>query len=171
MGKLSYLSPLKRAYMRGLSLLPLLLLCVQPKHPSADAFAFIDPTGTYILKGNVKKNNITGHFGELRVHLLDSGTVALSFYLSSGYPDYFTATILDTFPYEENSIHIQPGRDSTCFLILTFSQGSVDLMKVYKNPATGCGFAPGVIVPATLRKTSSDIPVILDFSTRGRFGP
>jgi len=152
--------------MRGLSLLLLLLPWAPPKAPG-----FIDPTGTYILKGNVKKNNITGHFGELRVRLLDSETVAFCFYLSSGYPDYSTATILDTLHYEQNSIRLQPNRDSTCSLVLTFSQSSVDLMKVYKNPATGCGFTPGVIVPATLRKTSSEIPVILDFSTRERLGP
>jgi hypothetical protein len=164
--------------MRGLSLLPFLFMCVQSYHtptparlPSAEALTFINPTGTYTLKGGVKKNNITGHFGELRVRLLDSQTVAFCFYLNSGYPDYAAAAILDTLRYEDNSIHYRPGRDSTCFLILTFSARSVEMMKVYSDPATGCGFAPGIIVPATLQKTSSEIPVIQDLSTRERLTP
>ncbi|HEV2478265.1 MAG TPA: hypothetical protein VGS79_01320 [Puia sp.] len=156
--------------MKALSLLPFLLLCVHSRVPLNHVSNFINPTGTYILKGNVKKNNITGHYGELRVSLLDSQTVALCFYLSSGYPDYSAASMLDTLHYEDNCIHLQPGRDSTCTLVLTFSNRSVDLMKIYKDPATGCGFAPGVIVPATLNKISSEVPVIQDFSTRGRSG-
>jgi hypothetical protein len=79
--------------------------------------------------------------------------------------------MLDTLRYEDNSIHYRPGRDSTCSLILTFSASSVELMKVFRDTATGCGFARGIIVPATLRKTSDEIPVIQDLSTRGRFGP
>lgn len=165
--------------MRSLSLLPFLLLCVQPHQlitltlqPPDEAPAFINPTGTYILKGDVKKNNITGHFGELRVRLLDSQTVAFCFYLSSGYPDYAAATMLDTLHYDkDNSIRYQPKRDSTCSLVLIFSVRSVELMKVYTDPGTSCGFAPGIIVPATLQKISAEIPVIQDFSTRGHFGP
>jgi hypothetical protein len=155
--------------MRALSLLPFLLLCMQAHVPTKDALTFVDPTGTYILKGNVKKNNITGHFGELRVHMLDSQTVAFCFYLSSGYPDYSAATMLDTLYYEDNSIHLQPKHDSTCSLVLTFTAHSADLMKVYRDPASSCGFAPGVIIPATLHKISSEVPVIQDFSIRGPF--
>jgi len=137
---------------------------------SIHAPTFINPTGTYILKGAVKKNNITGHFGELRVNMLDSQTVVFCFYLSSGYPDYSVASMMDTLRYEDNCIHLQPKRDSTCSLVLTFAYRSVDLMTIYKDPATSCGFAPGVIVPATLYKISSEVPVIQDFSTRGRSG-
>lgn len=165
--------------MRSLSLLPFLLFCVSSHHlviptspPPDEALTFINPTGTYILKGDVKKNNITGHFGELRVRLLDSQTVAFCFYLSNGYPDYAAAAMLDTLHYEEdNSIHYRPKRDSTCSLILMFSSRSVELMTIFTDPATSCGFARGIIVPATLQKTSAEIPVIQDLSTRGRFGP
>lgn len=157
--------------MKALSLLSFLLFCIQPKHPSADAPNFIDPTGTYTLKGNVKNNNITGHFGELRVHLLDSQTVAFCFYLSSGYPNYAAATILDTLEYNNNLIKFRPKGDSSCSLILMFSARSVELMKVYHDPSTGCGFTPGIIVPVTLHKTSSEVPVIQDFATGGRFAP
>jgi len=156
--------------MRALSPLPFLLLCVHSHVPPIHVSTFINPTGTYILKGNVKKNNITGHFGELRVNMLDSQTVAFCFYLSTGYPDYSVASMMDTLHYEDNCIHLQPKRDSTCALVLTFAARSVDLMTIYKDPATSCGFAPGVIVPATLNKISSEVPMIQDFSTRGRSG-
>ena len=73
--------------MKALSLLPFLLFCLPTKHSPADVLSFINPTGTYILKGDVKNNNIISHFGELRVHLLDSNTLAFCFYLSNGYPD------------------------------------------------------------------------------------
>ena len=131
---------------------------------------FINPTGTYILKGDVKKNKITGHSVELRVQLLGSQTVVFCFYLTSGYPDYAAATMLDTLQYEQNCMRFRPRRDSTCSLILTFSIHSVELMKVFSDPATSCGFAPGIIVPATLQKISTETPVIQDFSTRGQLG-
>lgn len=156
--------------MRALSPLPFLLLCMQSHVSRNHLYPFINPTGTYILKGTVKKNNITGHFGELRVNLLDSQTVAFCFYLSSGYPDYSTASMMDTLHYEDNRIHLQPNRDSTCSLVLTFGDRSVDLMTIYTDPGTSCGFAPGVIAPATLNKISSAVPVIQDFSTRRRSG-
>lgn len=157
--------------MRALSLFIFFFPCAWPAHVlPREALAFIDPTGTYILKGNVRKNNITGHFGELRVRLLDSETVAFCFYLSSGYPDYKAAAILDTLQYEENSFHYQPKIDSTCSLVLTFSIRSVELMTVFSDPGSGCGFAPGVIVPATLEKISSETPVIQDLSARSPLG-
>lgn len=156
--------------MRVLSPLPFLLLCMHSHVSRNHLLPFVNPTGTYILKGNVKKNNITGHFGELRVNLLDSQTVAFCFYLSSGYPDYSAASMMDTLHYENNCIHLQSKRDSTCSLVLTFGDRSVDLMTIYTDPGTSCGFAPGVIAPATLNKISSAVPMIQDFSTRGRPG-
>lgn len=132
---------------------------------------FINPTGTYILKGEIKKNNIIGPYGELRVRLLDSQTVAFCFYLSRGYPDYTAAAIIDTLKYEDNAIHYQPKLDSACFLVLTFGARSVELMKVYSDSHSGCGFTPGVIVPVTFDKTSSEVPVIQDLSTRNRSEP
>jgi hypothetical protein len=160
--------------MRGLSLLSFFFLCTWPSgRPPDKALTFIDPTGTYILKGKVRQNNITGHFGELRVQLLDSQTVAFCFYLSSGYPDYAAAAILDTLPYDgdDNSIHYRPKTDSTCSLVLIFKPRSVELMKIFSDPGSGCGFAPNVIAPVTLPKISSEVPVIQDLSSRSRYGP
>ena len=170
MGKLFSDHRQNKRVMRILSLFIFFFPCAWRADVPHEAFPFIDPTGTYILKGDVKKNNITGHFGELRVRLLDSETVAFCLYLSSGYPDYKAATILDTLRYEENCIHYQPKVDSTCFLVLTFTARSVELMKVLSDPGSGCGFAKGVIVPATLDKISSETPVIQDLSARSPLG-
>lgn len=78
--------------------------------------------------------------------------------------------MLDTLHYQDNRIQLQPTRDGSCSIILTFNERSVEVMKIYRDPTTGCGFAPGVIVPATLHKTSSDIPMIQDLSGHGRSG-
>lgn len=152
--------------MKSIFLLPLLVL--HAPQALVSALPFINPTGTYLLKGEIKKNNITGHFGEIRVHLLDSQTVAFCLYISNGYPDYTSAAILDTLQYEENAVHYRPAHDSTCSLILTFSFRSVDIMKVTTDPYSGCGFKPGIDIPATFQKISSEIPVIQDLSQRGR---
>lgn len=156
--------------MRSLFLLPFLALYAQP-NASVDALAFINPTGTYLLKGEIKRNNITGHFGEMRVRLLDSQTVAFCLYISDGYPNYASAAIMDTLQYEENTIHYRPRRDTTCSLVLTFNLRSVDIMRVITDPHSGCGFTPGILVAATFQKISSEDPVIQDLSQRGRQAP
>jgi hypothetical protein len=131
---------------------------------------FIDPTGTYVLRGDVKKNNITGHYGEIRVRLLNKKTAAFCFYISNGYPNFLSGAFLDTVGYEDNRFLFQPAKDSGCALILTFSLQDVDIMEVLYDPRSGCGLAPGVMEAATFRKVSSEVPVIQDLSKRGQPG-
>jgi hypothetical protein len=156
--------------MRSLFLLSLLLLGASPRR-SHDLQFSIDPTGTYILKGIIKKNNITGHFGEMRVRLLDQQTAAFCFYINNGYPDYASAAIEDTLRYNDDKILYKPGRDSTCSLIFFFALRKVDLMEIYSDPHSGCGFASGVLAPLSFDKVSSEIPVIQDLSNRGQASP
>ena len=148
----------------------LMLLCfVHPPFPKEEP-SFIDPTGTYILRGDIKNNNIVGHYGEMRVRLLDRRTAAFCFYINNGYPNFASGAALDTLIYDDNRLQFRPARDSGCFLVLTFSLKSVEIMEVYGNPRSGCGFAPGVMDAATFRKISSEIPVIQDLSGRGQPG-
>ena len=151
------------------SLFLLLLCCVHFPLPE-DEPSFIDPTGTYVLLGDVKRNNITGHHGEIRVRLLDKKTAAFCFYISNGYPNFGSGAFMDTVAYEENSLLFRPAQDTGCSLVLTFSMRDVEIMEVYSDPRSGCGLAPGVMAPATFHKVSSDIPVIQDLSERGRPG-
>ncbi len=139
-------------------------------HFAHEVPAFIDPTGTYILKGDIKKNNIKGHFGELRVRLLDSQTVAFCFYINDGYPDYASGAMVDTLKYVDNRIIYKPAGDSGCSLFLYFHLNNVELMEVYSDPHSGCGFAPGVLTPAVFVKKSAEIPVIQDLSRREQAG-
>lgn len=128
---------------------------------------FINPTGTYLLKGEVKNSKIVGHYGELRVRLLDTNRIALSYYVNKGYPNYEFGSIMDTLHYEENRAVFKPGNDSSCALYFAFDLRSVEVIKSESNPQSACGFGPGVITPAVLTKTSSDVPVIQDLSRHG----
>jgi len=130
---------------------------------------FINPTGTYILKGEIKNTKIIGHYGELRVRLLDSSSVALCFYLNNGYPGYESGSLVDTLPYEGNRAIYNPANDSSCVIYFVFDPGSAAITKALTDPHSGCGFRPGVIIPAVFEKTSTDIPVIQDLSLHGSF--
>jgi hypothetical protein len=131
--------------------------------------AFINPTGTYILKGEIKNSKIISHYGELRARLLDSSTVALCFYLNKGYPGYESGSLVDTLPYEDNRAIYNPAGDSSCVIYFVFDPRSAAITKALTDPHSGCGFRPGIIIPAVFEKTSEDIPVIQDLSLHGSF--
>jgi hypothetical protein len=128
---------------------------------------FINPTGTYLLKGEVKESRIVGHSGELRVRMLDTNTVALCFYINKGYPGYESGALMDTLHYEDNRTVYHPSNDSSCDIYFAFEAQSVEVFQVYTDPHSGCGFGPGVIIPAIFGKTSSEAPVIQDLSIHG----
>lgn len=145
--------------MKSLFLLLLLSTTLPGISPS-----YIDPTGTYVLKGEVKKNRIVGHYGELRVRLLDPGTAAFCFYLNTGYPKYASIALIDTLKYEENRMLYRIQKDSSCSLILNFNAHDVELMEVYRNPENLSGCWSDVLIPATFDKKSSEVPIIQDLS-------
>lgn len=129
--------------------------------------SFLNPTGTYRLKGVVKNNKVTGHSGELRVRLLDEHTVALCFYINAGYPAYQSGSMIDTLSYQDNVVIYQPSKDTTCAVHFYFAPQKVELLQVMSDPHSGCGFDPGVFVPVAFPKISSDIPVIQSLAGRG----
>lgn len=150
--------------MKSLFCVPLLVLIgfVPGKTPP-----FLNPTGTYILKGAVKNNRVTGHSGELRVRLLDEHTVALCFYMNAGYPGYKSGSLIDTLGYEDNTVLYQSPQDTTCGVYFYFGVQKVKIFEVMSDPNSGCGFAPGVFIPVTIPKVSSEIPVIQNLAGRG----
>jgi hypothetical protein len=129
--------------------------------------AFINPTGTYLLKGEVKNSKIVGHSGELRVQLLDTNTIALSFYLNRGYPGYESGAFMDTLYYDDNRAVFGPANDSSCSIYFQFGERSVEVYQAMTDPHSSCGFRPGVIIPAVFGKTSDEAPVIQDLSLHG----
>ena len=150
--------------MKRFFLLPLMVL--SGFVPGKTHF-FLDPTGTYILKGAVKSNRVTGHSGELRVRLLDDRTVALCFYINAGYPGYQSGSLIDTLGYDNNTAIYQPALDTACAIYFYFGIQKVEISKVMSDPHSGCGFAPEVLIPVTIPKVSSEIPVIQNLGGRG----
>lgn len=157
--------------MKRLFIIPALLLCqgllcggVVPKHRVPD---FIDPTGTYTLTGTVKRNHVVGHSGEVRVQLLDSERVAISFYMNKGYPNYESGSLIDTLKYNEDMARYTPSCDSDCTIIFWFSEKEMELRGLYSNPRTSCGMATGVMTAAIFEKTSWARPIIQDLSAHG----
>ena len=122
---------------------------------------FIDPTGTYTLTGVVKKNRILTHSGEIRVVLLSSEKIALSFYINAGYPDYASGSLLDTLNYNENVASYSPSNDSSCSVIFRFTGKAVEILQLYSNPHSGCGFPKGVLTSTIFEKTSEDRPILV----------
>ena len=128
---------------------------------------FINPTGTYILKGEIKNSQIVGHYGELRVRLLDTGKIALAYYVNKGFPNYEYGAFMDTLRYLDNRAVFKPANDTACDIYFAFGERSVEVFEALTDPHSGCGFRPGVMIPAVLGKTSSDVPVIQDLSLHG----
>jgi hypothetical protein len=153
--------------MVRLFIFPALLFC-QGLLCSGVAPDFIDPTGTYTLTGTVKKHHLIGHSGELRVVMLDSGRIAISFYLNKGYPNYESGSFMDTLIYDENVARYHPACDTTCTIIFHFFDKTVELLGLYSNPHSSCGFATGVMTAAIFEKTSWEKPVIQDLSAHGK---
>jgi len=125
---------------------------------------FVNPTGTYTLKGEVRDNKVVSHSGEIRVKLLHPQLVTLCFFIDKGYPGYESGAFLDTLRYDDNAA-VYMSRDSNCILRFFFKSNGVELIHIFTQNASDCGFAPGVLTGAFFRKTSSGIPVIQDLSS------
>jgi hypothetical protein len=124
---------------------------------------FINPTGTYILKGEVRDNKVVSHSGEIRVKLLQPELLTICFFIDKGYPGYESGSFLDTLRYEENAA-VYATHDSGCMLRFYFKPNGVELIHIFSQNGGDCGFAPGVLTGAFFRKTSSGVPVIQNMS-------
>ena len=132
-----------------------------------EASAFIDPTGTYILKGDVKKNHILNHSRKIRVKLIDPHRVAMSFYINKGYPGYESGSFIDTLVYDENMARYSPASDPDCSILFAFGPTSAEIQQVYSNPNCNCGFGKGILISTFFQKASEEEPVIEDLSVHG----
>jgi len=146
-----------------MKLLLFLSLLVPGLLPADLRQTFVDPTGTYTLKGDVRDNKVVSHSGEIRVKLLHPQLVTLCFFIDKGYPGYESGAFLDTLRYDDNAA-VFMARDSNCMLRFFFKPNGVELIHIFTQGASDCGFPPGVLTGAFFRKTSSGIPVIQDLS-------
>jgi hypothetical protein len=126
---------------------------------------FIDPTGTYILKGETKRGRIVSHSGEVRIKLLDEHKVGICFFISKGYPGYETGSFVDSLEYDNNRILYKP-EGSGCTVAFWVDEMSLSTEQYFTDPRSACGFPAGVMVSASFEKKSADVPVIQDLSAR-----
>lgn len=124
----------------------------------------INPTGTYVLKGEKYRHEIRGHYGEIRVKLITDSLVAVAMYSNSGYPGYASASFTDTILYTDNKAIYYSKADPSCRMIFEFDVDGVNIKQIYTDPASTCGFGKGVIPLGFTPKYSSYTPVIHSLS-------
>jgi len=125
--------------------------------------AFIDPTGTYTLKGEVRNNKIMSSFGEIRVLLIDSEKIAMCFYIAKGYPGNESASFTDTLRYAENKTEYKISPDADCSVLFSFKKQEAEITQIYSDPQ-GCDFGKGILTSTIFEKSSDEKPVIKKFS-------
>lgn len=125
---------------------------------------FINPTGTYILKGEKYKNEIKGSYGEIRVKLLSDSLLAITMYSNKGYPEYTSASFADTIAYIDNRAVYLPISDATCQLVFAFDADGLHINEIYTDPTSTCGFEKGVIPLGFIARHSSETPIIQSLS-------
>jgi hypothetical protein len=152
--------------MKGLSWSAFSLCCLffTSGRPALSGSSIINPTGTYILKGNIRGNRIMGHFGEIRVKLLTTTKIAICFYINTGYPDYHSGSFLDTLAYQDDLATYLPRQSSGCSILFCFAIKEVETQQIFTDPRSNCGFGTGVMASTIFNKYSMEIPVIQDLS-------
>ncbi|MBC7904415.1 MAG: hypothetical protein H7Y27_13405 [Gemmatimonadaceae bacterium] len=126
----------------------------------------VDPTGTYQLKGVKRNNRIYGHHGEIRIRMIDSSTVAVSFYISKGYPGYQSGAFTETLHFEDNRIVYEPPGNTGCRICIRFFEETAVIEQWFTDPRSTCGFAEAVIASRTFQKVNNEEPLIQDLSGR-----
>lgn len=125
---------------------------------------FINPTGTYILKGEKYKNEIKGSYGEIRVKLLNDSLLAIAMYSNKGYPEYTSASFTDTIAYADNRAVYFPISEASCQLVFDFEADGLNIKQVYTDPASTCGFEKGAIPLGFIARHSTETPIIQSLS-------
>jgi hypothetical protein len=121
---------------------------------------FIDPTGTYILKGEKQKGEIVGNFGEIRVKLIEDSLLAFTMYWNKGYPEYTPGSLTDTVAYTDNKAVHSSKSDPSCQIQFAFDISGLHIKMIYTDPVSNCGFEKGVLPLGFIEKASSSVPVI-----------
>ena len=125
---------------------------------------FINPTGTYILKGEKNKGEIVGNFAEIRFKLLSDSLLAVTMYCNKGYPEYTSGSLTDTITYSDNRAVLYVKSEPSCQIHFSFSTDGLSIKQIYSDPASTCGFGKGVVPLGFIEKHSSETPVIQSIS-------
>ena len=125
---------------------------------------FLNPTGTYILKGEKHKSEIKGNFAEVRVKLIGDSLLAIAMYCNKGYPEYTSGSFTDTMTYADNRAVHSSKYDPSCQIIFSFDTDGLNIKQVYTDPASTCDLGKGVLPLGFIEKYSSDTPIIQSLS-------
>jgi hypothetical protein len=129
--------------------------------------SYVNPTGSYILKGKKLKNDERANHGEVHVILIDNNRLAISFYYNKGYPSYNSGSFVDTLDYVDNKAvytYDEPERPtSDCKLTFTFHNKKVAIIHEAEDYNYSCGFGMGVVASGIMLKTSAKVPEIKEF--------
>jgi len=148
-----------------IAILALILLHQDIRKDSSKANSkFINPNGTYRLGKNKtnKSGEIYGYFGEVRIKLIDSSKIAMSFYVCKGAPGYNSGSFIDTLDYNKNQSFYIPDDDKTCRLTFSFNKKGITVAQTQDNLNSGCGFGHGVFADGYYKRVSREVPEIID---------
>ena len=91
--------------------------------------SFVNPSGLYEFDGkSYKKNGETyGYFGTVKVFLLDTNKILVSFYICKGAPSYNSGSFVATLNYSNNQAVYRGDTtvDLTCRLTFRFTSKGV----------------------------------------------
>ena len=151
-------------------LMNLIILCFVSNFCSGQkirlsAASISNPTGTYKFEGKTKirDGETFGYFGEIKVKLIDTSRLAMSFYICKGAPSYNSGSFVDTLDYKQN-IAVYKDHDhlqSACTVSFTFSKKKIEI-KESANYEYGTCWGHGVAAFGSFKKVSNNIPVITD---------
>lgn len=125
--------------------------------------SFVNPTGTYILKGQRQGGEIVGNFAEIRIKLVSDSSVAVAMYCNKGYPEYTSATLTDTITYIGN-MAVYTRSNEFCRIQFDFDPHRLHIKRIYTDPSSTCGFGKGVLPLGFIKKHSSSIPLMQPIS-------
>ena len=126
--------------------------------------SFLNPTGTYKFNEKTVKRDgeVYGYFGEIRVKLIDSSKIAMSFYVCKGAPSYNSGSFIDTLDYVNEKVIYIPEDDSTCRITFYFKKHGIDVIQSQANLNFGCGFGHAVFADGYFKRISRKTPEIID---------
>ncbi len=127
-------------------LLLIFLLSGDVNYPKHLPKKLLDPTGTYKFNERTVKRDgdVYGYYGAIRVKLVDTAKIAMSFYVCKGAPGYNSGSFVDTLEYlNERAVYI-PDDDSTCRITFVFKKSGIEVTRIQANLNLGCGFGNGV---------------------------
>lgn len=140
---------------------------VNLSHPVSQGF--LNPTGTYKFNEKTVKRDgeVYGYFGEIRVKLIDSSKIAMSFYVCKGAPGYNSGSFVDTLDYVNEKVIYISEYDSTCRITFHFKKHGIDVTQSQANLNFGCGFGHGVFADGYFKRISRKTPEIIDLLNDG----